>query len=58
MPLVANGSVEAIAVATVTRHSPSRCLREIGRYVVIGDERQHARALRSLVAQARHHPEQ
>jgi hypothetical protein len=30
-----------MAVAAVTRHSPSRCLREIGRYAVILRERQH-----------------
>ena len=30
-----------MAVAVVTRHSPSRCLREIGRYAVILGERQH-----------------
>lgn len=31
----------AMAVADATQHSPSRCLREIGGYAVIGAARQH-----------------
>ncbi|WP_242396384.1 hypothetical protein [Anaeromyxobacter oryzisoli] len=31
-----------MAVAVVTRHSPSRCLREIGSYaVILGERQQH-----------------
>jgi hypothetical protein len=36
-----------MAVAVVMRHSPSRSLREIGRYAVIVGERQHAAARRT-----------
>jgi hypothetical protein len=43
-----------MAVAVVTRHSPSRCLREIGPYAVILGERQQpsltSRATSSSIA--------
>jgi hypothetical protein len=39
----------AMAVAVVTRHSPSRSLREIGRYAVILADRQHLQPLSIVV---------
>jgi hypothetical protein len=40
-----------MAVAVVTRHSPSRCLREIGPYAVILGERQQQVGLNWLGGQ-------